>query len=186
MQRIRLPWSLIVVDLETTGKPDNRVVEIGAVRITEDLELAEQFSMLVDGRPGTDGARAVHGIQDSELEGKPLFPKASKEFEQWCSQWEYVLGAWSDFDQVTLRDEYRRNDLHYRHPWHMLDVKSAAWWDSIKRGFYPRKFTVDRALSIYGIPIEGQRHRALPDAIMEAKLFQFVARDGVILEGRHV
>lgn len=186
MSKIRLPWNLIVVDLETTGKPDNRVLEIGAVRVTEDLDLAERFSLLVDGRPCTDGARAVHGIQDSELEGQLHFPHAALKFESWCSQWEYVLGSWSDFDQVTLREEYGRYDLHYGHPGHMLDVKSVVWWDALQRGFYPRKLTVDRALSIYGIPFEGQRHRALPDALMEARLFQFVGRQGIILERTHV
>ncbi len=180
MSKFRLPWSLIVIDLETTGKPDNRVVEIGACRISEDLELSEAWSMLVDGRPVSDGARKIHGIPDSDLEGQPIFAKAAKDFEYWCSQWEYILGAWSDFDQVTLREEYGRHALHYGHPWHMLDVKSAVWMDALRRGFYPRKLTVDRALSIYGIPFEGKAHRALPDARMEARLFQFVATNGVI------
>lgn len=180
MSKFRLPWSLIVCDLETTGKPDNRVVEIGAVRVTEDLELAEEFQMLVDGRPVSDGARAIHGIQDSELEGQPLFPKSAKDFEYWCGQWEYALGSWSDFDQVTLREEYGRHGLHYGHPWHMFDVKTAIWMDSLRRGFYPRKLTVDRALAIYGIRFEGKAHRALPDARMEAKLFRFVVMNGVI------
>lgn len=186
MSKLRLPWSLIVTDLETTGKPDNRVIEIGAIRITEDLELAESFELLVDGRPVSNGARAVHGIQDAELEGQLPFSKAFRIFEHWCSQWEYILGSWSDFDQVTLRDEYKRNGLAYGHPGHMLDVKSVAWHDALRRGLYPRKFTVDRALSIYGIPFEGKQHRALPDARMEAMLYRFVATSQPIREGRYV
>lgn len=172
----RLPFNLIVVDVETSGKPDNRIVEIGAVRVTEDLQLAEEFEMLVDGRPVLSDARAIHHITDEMLEGRPKFDTAWRSWSSWCDQWRpYILGTWSDYDTTTLRDEYKRFGIHYPHPGHAMDVKSIVWWECVKRGYYSRTFPVDRAVTILGIPFEGKKHRGLPDARMEAKLFQFVA-----------
>lgn len=172
----KLPFSLIVVDVETSGKPDNRIVEIGAVRITEDLQMADEFEMMIDGRPLDPEVIAIHGITNEMLEGKPTFLQAWRVWADWCSQFKpYVFGTWSDFDGTTFRDEYKRINVHYPHPGHALDVKSIVWWECLKAGYYSRTLPVDRALSILGIPFDGVRHRGLADAKMEAKLFQYVA-----------
>lgn len=179
---LRLPFNFLVVDVETSGKPENRIVEIGAVRVTEDLELADEFEMLVDGGPIKKDAFQVHGITDLMVASKQEWINAWRVWNNWCEQFKpYVLGSWSDYDQTTLRDEYRRAEVGYPHPGHMLDVKSVVWWECLKRGFNSRTLPVDRACSILGLPFEGTRHRALPDARMEARLFQFVAKGGLLV-----
>jgi DNA polymerase III epsilon subunit-like protein len=177
----KLPFNLIVVDVETAGRPDNRLLEIGAVRITEDLVLSDEYEMLIDARPILPDAQAIHGISDDMVKDKPKFEVSWKIWVEWCDQFRpYVLGTWSDYDSTTLRDEYKRINKRYPHPGHCLDVKSVVWWECLRRGYYSRTFPVDRALSILGIPFEGRKHRGLPDARMEAKLFQFVALNNPI------
>lgn len=175
---MNLPFNVIAIDLETAGDPDQKIVEIGAVRLDERLNITDEYETLVDGRPMTDLVIGIHGITAEMLEGKPKFQEARRPFEDWCEQFKpYALFSWSDFDQVTLRDEYRRNNIKYRHPGHAFDLKSVVWWEILKHGYPSRQLPVDRALSILGIKFEGRRHRALPDARMEAKLLQFVANN---------
>jgi len=176
-----LPFSAIVIDVETAGDPDQRIVEIGAVRLDEQFRISDEYECLVDGRPMTDEVIRIHGITSDMLEGKPAFRQMHGAFEFWCNQFKpYILFSWSDFDHCTLRDEYRREGLRYPHSGHAFDLKSIVWWAAIGNGFPARTFPVDRALSILGIPFEGQRHRALPDARMEAKLLQYVARNPAV------
>jgi DNA polymerase III epsilon subunit-like protein len=176
---MELPFNVIVIDLETSGEPDQRVVEIGAVRLDTRLsDEVQTFEALVDGRPMTDEVTEIHGITPEMLIGKPSFGEIRRTWEAWCELHEpYVLASWSDFDARVLRDEYARIGARYPHSGHMFDVKSLVWWECLKHGFPSRKLPVDRALSILGMPFEGQKHRALPDAMMEAKLFRFVAKN---------
>ena len=126
---MKLPFTLIVVDVETAGKPDNRVIELGAVCVTEELELGEQYRTFVKCRlPIQEDAFRVHGIKDSDLSEAPSFGEVSKRFAAWCEPWKpYVLGSWSDFDMTSLRDEHRRLEMGYPFPGHALDVKSVVF-----------------------------------------------------------
>jgi DNA polymerase III epsilon subunit-like protein len=172
---MNFPFSVITLDLETSGDPDQRVVEIGAVRLDESAKMTDEFETLVDGRPLDPVVIDIHHITPEMLEGKPVFSEACRSFEIWCEQFKpYIFWSWSDFDHITLRDEYKRLGLRYPHSGHAFDLKSVVWWEALKHGIPSRTFPVDRALSVLGIPFEGQKHRALPDARMEAKLFQYV------------
>lgn len=176
---MNLPFNIIVLDLETAGDPDQRIVEIGAVRLDEQLrETGETFEALIDGRPLDPVVIDIHHITSEMLEGKPKFSEMHRDFEAWCLPFKpYTLWSWSDFDHCTLRDEYRRCGLRYAHSGHAFDIKSLVWWEVLKHGYPSRTFPVDRALSILGIPFEGQKHRALPDAKMEARLLQFIVNN---------
>lgn len=179
---MNLAFSAIVIDVETAGDPDQRIVEIGAVRLDDHMRITDEYERLIDGRPLTEEVIKIHGITADMLEGKPTFRQMHREFEIWCNGFKpYALFSWSDFDHCTLRDEYRREGLKYAHSGHAFDLKSVVWWEVLKKGYPSRTFPVDRALSILGIKFEGQRHRALPDARMEAKLLQYVVQNpGVV------
>lgn len=61
------------IDLETTGSDavNDRVVEIGLVKFMADGTIIDEFATLVN-NPGSDAAaRAVHGIDDTDLVGAP-------------------------------------------------------------------------------------------------------------------
>lgn len=176
---MKLPWHLIVLDIETNGgrNHDARIVEIGAVCLDEDFDTAGEYEALVDGRPMLPQATAVNNITDAMLEGKPKWEGRWREFAGWCDQWRpYILGQWSEFDVSVLRPEYARIGVRYPHPGHAWDLKSVVWWECLKLGYPSRTFPVDRACEILGIRFDGQKHRALPDARAEAKCFRAVAK----------
>lgn len=56
------PW--LVLDTETTGLEDARIIELGAVVMHEGRVVATRAALYNPGRPITPGAMAVHGITD--------------------------------------------------------------------------------------------------------------------------
>jgi len=171
---MRLPFETIVLDVETNGSQEHRIVELGAVRLDRDLREADSWSSLIDGRPMVLEAIQVNNITDEMLKGKPAFAEVHGQFDDWCAKSDlYVLSAFGAyFDMPVLRAEYSRLGRKFPHPGHALDVKSILWWEFLKRGLPCKRLTVDHALELLGMPFEGTRHRALDDARNEARMLQ--------------
>lgn len=167
------PFDIIVLDLETAGAPDHRIVEIGAVRLIRGTEPADQFRSFVNGSPVSEEVVKVHGITEETLAGAPDWGEVYGGWVEWCRKSPaYVLmpfGAY--FDVPVLRAEYARWGLRYPHPGQCLDVRTVVWREVIRRGFPARYLSVERACEILGVVPSVPRHRALPDAMTEAMLF---------------
>lgn len=169
---MRFPFDLIVLDLETNGSREHRVVEIGAIRLNTEMQLVDRFSSLVDGRPVTDEVVKIHHITNDMLIGTPTFAEIHPKFDEWCAKSEYYLlsafGAY--FDMPVLRAEYDRLGLRFPHRGEALDIKALVWWELWKKGLPCKGLKLDRALELFELEFKGTRHRALPDAYNEALL----------------
>lgn len=179
---MRLPFHLIVFDLETNGgtyedPTAHRIIEIGAIRVDEELRIVDEFSMLVDGRPVLPEVVAIHGIKDEDLVGKPTFAQAHVEFDEWCGiKQEYLLSAWGAyFDIPVLRAEYQRLGMKFPHRGEAIDIKGAAWMDLLKKGKPVRHLGLEQAAGLYGIPFFGKQHKAVDDARMTVRILQAVS-----------
>jgi DNA polymerase III epsilon subunit-like protein len=78
------PW--VALDLETTGLHPgaDRIVEIAAVRFDASGRELDHFCTLVDpGCPMPAAARAIHGLGDDDLRGRPTAAEALPEFLRW-------------------------------------------------------------------------------------------------------
>lgn len=169
----KYPFDLIIVDLETAGDPDHRILEIGAVRLNDRLEIQDTYHSLVNGSPIDEKVIKIHGITEEMVAGAPDWGEAYAPWVEWCQRSPvYILSAFGAyFDIPVLRAEYRRFGLKFPHPGQCIDVKTIIWDKVIEMGYPAHRLGVDRALEIFGLKFEGQRHRALPDALMETKLF---------------
>lgn len=179
---MRLPFTLIVLDFETNGatvedSTAHRIIEIGAVRVSEELQIVDEFSMLVDGRPVLDEVVKIHGITNEALEGKPTFKDAHGDFDEWCGKkQEYLLAAWGAyFDIPVLRDEYQRIGVKFPHRGEAIDIKGAAWMDLLKQGKPVRHLGLEQAAALYGIPFYGRKHKAVDDARMTVRILQAIS-----------
>jgi DNA polymerase III epsilon subunit family exonuclease len=177
----RLPFHLIVLDFETNGgtledPTAHRIIEIGAIRVDEEIRIVDEFSMLVDGRPILPEVVKIHGIRDEDLVGKPRFAEAHAEFDEWCGiKQEYLLAGWGIyFDIPVLRAEYQRLGMRFPHRGEAIDVKGAAWTDLLRKGKPVRHLSLDQAAGLYGIPFYGKKHRAVDDARMTVRVLQAV------------
>lgn len=179
---MRIPFQLVVVDLETNGATEedptaHRIIEIGAVRLDEELRIADEFTVLVDGRPVLDKVVAIHGITNEDLQGKPLFAQAHYDFDEWCGQkQDYLLAAWGAyFDIPVLRSEYQRIGIPFPHRGETFDIKAVAWFDLFRNGKPARHLGLEQAATLYGLSFQGKKHRALDDARMTARILQVLS-----------
>ena len=171
---MKLPYDLVVFDLEASGESYNRITEIGAVRVTKKFEMAETFTTLVDGRPITPRVAGIVPITNKMLEEAPGFLEAGSMFFDWCRGVSkgFILASWSaSFDFSLLREEYKRLDMDYPFHGKGIDLKSIAYMNFWQRGIDIRTCGVKKTLERLGLSFDGTAHRALDDAKMEAKIF---------------
>ena len=164
--------SATVLDTETTGfdTSNDRVVQIGAVKIVGGhLDEAVSFDCLVDpGIPIPEAASRIHGITDSDVSGAAGFGDAMSAFTSWSGEG-LVVGYSVGFDLGVLQAEYRRSGLRWTAP-RCLDVRHLLRLLVPS----PNVESLEAAAAWLGIPVT-DRHNALRDAMLTARLFVAVA-----------
>lgn len=186
---------LVVFDLEATSNQedaDNRpavqsnnfIIEIGAALLDRELKLIDTFDRLVrPEEPITPFITEITSITPAMCEGQPLWKDIGPEFEAWvsrhCRNIKTVrLAAWGNyFDIPLLRRAYSRYGLTFPFSGTCIDVKTLAMTWMALSGRRTDKLGVDTVASAMGIQPDGRYHRALTDAVTEAKILQRVFAD---------
>ncbi len=110
MRRLQLDRPLVCFDLETTGTDiaNDRIVEIGMVRV-EPLGLRRSFRTLVDPeRPIPAEASAVHGITDDDVRGQPTLAEVAGEIHAMLDDADLAGFNSARFDLPLLAIELER------------------------------------------------------------------------------
>jgi DNA polymerase III epsilon subunit family exonuclease len=162
-----VPPQLVVLDTETTGlDPRNdRVIDIGAVRLGPDLEVTERFVTLVDpGIPIPLFITRLVGIADGDVRGAPGFAEAYDTLREFVGD-AVLVGHNVGFDREHLAAGARRAGL---------PPLANEWFDTLEAALllYPE---LDRhALPVLAAEfgIEREAHRALPDAETAAEVLK--------------
>jgi DNA polymerase-3 subunit epsilon len=171
----------VVFDLETTGffvNQGDEILSFGAVAVKGgELVEAETFHQIVNpGRPVPPHITELTGITEEQAKaGMPLIDGLQRFFH--FVQKRVLIAHGTGHDKQFLNAalwKTSRTSLTHR----VLDTMMIAKWLEPKR----RDFELDALLEQYGVPI-ANRHHALEDAIMTAKLWgKFIA----IMEERQV
>ena len=195
---MRLKNELVVLDLEATSnqevadeKPalqtNNFIIEIGAALLDRDLKLIDTFQRLVrPEEPITAFITEITSITPEMCEGQPLWKDIAPEFEAWvvrhCGNLKRPrLSAWGNYFDISLmRRTYAHYDRLFPFSGTCFDVKTLAMLWTALSGRRTDKLGVDSVASAMGIQPEGRYHRALTDAVTEAKILQRIFAD---LEG---
>ncbi len=157
-----------VMDTETTSLDVKaaRIVEIGvAPMIDGRMEPKESFSTFVD--PGSSippASRAIHGITDEMVKGKPVFEAAYKSYLAFAGD-HLILGYSLGFDLAVLKAENERSGLPWKVP-RSLDVRDLV---RILNPPLP-DFSLDKVAAWLGIGVR-DRHTAVGDAIVTGEVF---------------
>jgi len=153
-----------VIDLETTGRPedrDPRICELGFVDVDltkPDLPVSDGFTTLVDpAQPMPPEVSAIHHLIDEDLEGQPHVLDA----------WSHLIEGFGD-DDVAVAHNYKfeRAFLPLRQRW-ICTYRCAvrAWPDAVSHSNQGLRY-------LLGVQIDRERaqppHRALPDAYVTA------------------
>lgn len=159
----------IIFDIETTGlspRRGDRVIEIGAVALQTGNNVGEYHSLINIGRRIPRPAVRVHGITEEMLIGRPTPEEAFPKFHAFIN--EGVLVAHNaPFDVAFLRYEFGRIGLG-------LSNGYRCTLDMSRRRFpCLREHTLEAVYRhLFGTAqIEAQKHRALEDARMVARIW---------------
>ena len=168
----------IVLDMEWNqpwpGSPSSRkvlpvhirgeIIQIGAVRVTEDQQVADEFQVLIKPKYYRHLNRRVSkltGIKESRLkeEGVP-FPEAMEAFRNWCGE-DIVFLTWGFDDIGILRENLRLFGLeeNWTEKWYNAQMIFNAQTD----GSNAQK-ALKTAMEIFGIEATRPAHDALGDA----------------------
>lgn len=195
---MRLNNELIVLDLEATSNQEetgerpavqtnNFIIEIGAAFLDRDLKLVDTFQSLVrPEEPITPFITQITSITPEMCASQRLWKEVAPEFEAWimshCDNIKRVrLSAWGTyFDIPLLRRAYGRYERPFPFSGTCFDAKTFAMMWTALSGRRTDKLGVETVASMMGIQPEGRYHRALTDAVTEARILQRVFAD---LEG---
>ena len=154
------PSSKKVLPVQIRGE----IIQIGAVRVTEDQQVADEFQIMIKPKYYRHLNRRVSkltGIKESRLreEGVP-FPEAIEEFKAWCGE-DIVFLTWGFDDIGILRENLQLFDLNtdFTEKWYNAQMIFNAQTD----GSTSQK-ALKTAMEIFGIEATRPAHDALGDA----------------------
>lgn len=168
----------IVLDMEWNqpwpGSPSSRkvlpvdirgeIIQIGAVRLTEDRQVADEFQVLIRPKYYRRLNRRVSkltGIKDSRLkeEGIP-FPEAMEAFRSWCGE-DIIFLTWGFDDIGILRENLQlfQMEQSWTDRWYNAQMIFNAQTD----GSTSQK-ALKKAMDIFEIEATRPAHDALGDA----------------------
>ena len=140
------------------------IIQIGAVRVTEDQQVADEFQLLIKSKYYRRLNRRVSkltGIKESQLREEGVaFPEAIEKFRAWCGE-DIIILTWG-FDDITiLRENLRLYDLDesWTGKWYNAQMMFNAQTD----GSNAQK-ALKTAMEIFGIEATRPAHDALGDA----------------------
>lgn len=159
----------VILDTETSGLSvgnGGRVIEIGAVAVENGQIVAELATLINTATPVSYAAFRIHGISQQMLSGKP----APEEVWPWFLEFvgdSPLVAHNAPFDRAFVQHELRLLGMELHNSWHCT-VRLAR--RKLPRLSNHRLETVYRHL--FGeLPRDLQRHRALDDARMAARVW---------------
>lgn len=172
----------IIYDLEATcwrGRAPKRVevIEIGAVKVNERLDIVDEFCVFVKPTLHPQISKfctQLTSITQSDVDRAPHFDEAIEAFEDWIAPKasRAVLMSWGEFDKRQLLSD---GDLHEIDlPWlryHACLQHHYSKWKGSKN-----QIGLKSAMEMEGLSYSGTQHRAIEDARNMARLFQVIAR----------
>ncbi len=175
----------IVLDLEMNpvakeyknayGILKQEIIEIGAVKLNEYLEIVDTFDCFVKPEFNyqvTPYINKLTGIKSSSAMNAELFETALKNFETWIGDGSDIrLYSWSDNDLIQLKTECEFKEIPF--PENM-----KRWLDFQK--VFPRLMNIsnrrkhlalNEAIKYFDIEVDSKKaHNALYDAVITSKL----------------
>ncbi len=154
------PSSKKVLPVQIRGE----IIQIGAVRVTEDRKVADEFQILIKPKYYRHLNRRVSkltGIKETRLreEGVP-FPEAIEQFKAWCGE-DIVFLIWGFDDIGILRENLQLFELDtaFTERWYNAQMIFNAQTD----GSTAQK-ALKTAMEMFGIEATRPAHDALGDA----------------------
>jgi len=161
----------VVIDTETTGlDPQNdRIIDIGAVRLDADLAVTDRFTTLVDPEaPIPLFVARLTGISDADVAGAPRVAEALAGLRDFAGD-ATLVGHNAAFDRDHLTAAARRSGT---------PPLASTWFDTLEAALllFPELDRHALPILVEELGLSWPAHRALPDAEATAAVLAHLAR----------
>ena len=161
----------VVIDTETTGLDPrtDRIIDIGAVRLDEDLAVIDRFTTLVDPElPIPLFVARLTGISDADVAGAPGIADALAGLHEFAGD-ATLVGHNAAFDREHLAAAARRSGA---------PPLSGDWFDTLEAALllFPELDRHALPVLVEELGLSWPAHRALPDAEATAAVLARLAR----------
>ncbi|MCD4666665.1 3'-5' exonuclease [archaeon] len=115
MKNLNLKRPIAVIDLETTGvdRQNDRIVEIGITKIFPDGKEEILDSLINPEIPIPSEATEIHGIKDTDVQGKPIFKEFAPKIISFIDNCDWCGFNLIGFDLYLLESEFKRAEINY-------------------------------------------------------------------------
>lgn len=173
----------IIMDLEwnnTYGRKIdgfiNEIIEIGAVKLDEELNIVGEFSCFVKsqiGRKLRGSVKRLTNITNEDISSGVPFTKALADFRKWVGMEQNVVLTWGDGDIRVLIDNYRYLNGIERIPFLSNYADLQIYFHTVCGISLSRQAGLGAAARLLGINEEDyDSHRALGDSLLSAECFR--------------
>lgn len=174
----------IIIDLEFTNVYKNKakrwthyeVIQIGAVRLNDEMEIIDTFNSYVKPKytVGNRRVRELTGISNPMLKEEQCFEEVFLQFLDWIGGKSYKLYSWGDADIRVILGEI---NLHI-----VMDERLRGLvmnWNDLqaevaKLSGVTQGLSLDNVLNVFDITFEGKRHDAFDDAYNTSKIYKYM------------
>jgi inhibitor of KinA sporulation pathway (predicted exonuclease)/predicted RNA-binding Zn-ribbon protein involved in translation (DUF1610 family) len=156
----------------------NEIIEIGAVKLNEELHEIDSFSALVKPKIGkrlrTHTKQLTH-IKSEELAGGLCFDEAIANFVDWLGEDEHVVLSWGDGDIRVLLSNTRYHTASRRLDYIQNYVDLQDYFRHRKNTSAAQQIGLAAAGALVGLPTANYAlHRATDDSRFAAECFRAV------------
>jgi DNA polymerase-3 subunit epsilon len=163
--------SIAFVDLETTGTSagDDRVTEVGIVRVDNGARVSEWSSLVDPQRSIPNGVQSLTGITNAMVASAPTFGQVANEIAERLAGCVFVAHN-ARFDYGFLKQEFGRLGKAFQ--------AKVVCTVKLSRRLYPDRgpHNLDAVIERHRLPVS-DRHRALGDARVLLAFIQTVYRE---------
>jgi len=182
-KRLKNKKQYIIFDLEATcweEKNDrvNEIIEIGAVRLSSNLEVVDTFSEFVKPTINpelTEFCKTLTSIKQENIRGAKMFNEAIGDFERWIFSFDgdVELVSWGYYDKNQIIQEsslknYSGDIIN------LLEEKHMSLKHEFAKMRKERTCGMKKALNKLNLPLDGAHHRGIDDAKNIVKIFKKV------------
>lgn len=179
----------IIFDLEATCWENDKskiseIIEIGAVKLDDRLEVIDTFSKFISPVINPNLSKfctELTSITQNDVEAAESFNQVIEEFEKWIISTDsnVLLCSWGFYDKKQIINECKIK----KYSGEILKLLNRHI--SIKHQFAKIKKIkpcgMGKALNILGISLEGTHHRGIDDAKNISKIFKSVFNEMVLI-----
>lgn len=176
-----LEWNQAQIKDHSTFPLPFEIIEIGAVKLDEQLNIIDRFDGLVkpqvyDEMNSIIGEITGFSINELQKNGR-YFEEVVKDFLDWCGE-DYIFCTWGSQDLTELQRNIEFYNLSYKfpYPFRYLDIQKLF---SIRFEDGKSRRSLENAVEYLKIKKDVEFHHAIVDVEYTAKVIRKIKFDGI-------